>query len=208
MAVVYRDVRDLPESGYKGAVARALILLVALASLASLAVARAADLDGVSIPDTQLVDGRRLVLNGIGLRTYSVFDIHIYVAGLYLERQSDNAETILHSPETKLLDLHFLHDVNAEDAREAWLDGFDKNCQPPCYLDPRDIQRFLAAVTSIQKGDETKLLFTSSGAVVTSNGQLTGHINDPHFAEVILATFIGAAPPTARLKRELLGNRN
>ena len=193
------------ESRYNDAVIRALILLVALASVT---VARAADLDGVSIPDAQSADGRRLVLNGIGLRTFSIFDIHIYVAGLYLERQSDNPEVILHSPETKLLDLHFLHDVNADDAREAWLDGFNKNCRPPCYLDPQDVQRFLAAVTPIQKGDETKLLFTSSGAVVTSNGQLAGHINDPHFAEVILATFIGPAPPTERLKRELLGNRN
>jgi hypothetical protein len=186
-------------------VIRALILLAALASLA---VAHAADLDGVSIPDTQLVNGSRLVLNGIGLRTYSIFNIHIYVAGLYLERRSDNPEAILHSPETKLLDLHFVHDVDADDARVAWIDGFDKNCRPPCYLDPRDVQRFLAAVTPIQKGDETKLLFTSSGAVVTSNGQLTGRITDPHFAEVILATFIGPAPPTERLKRELLGKRS
>ncbi len=195
----------LRESRYTEAVTRALILLVALASLA---VAHAADLDGVSIPDTQSVGGRQLVLNGIGLRTYSVFDIHIYVAGLYLERRSDNPELILHSPETKLLDLHFLHDVDADDARVAWIDGFDKNCRPPCYLDPHDVQRFLAAVTPIQKGDETKLLFTPSGAVVTSNGQLTGHINDPHFAEVILATFIGPSPPTERLKRELMGHRN
>lgn len=32
-----------------------------------------------------------------------------------------------------------------------------------------------------------------------------GEISDPHFAEVMLGTFIGAEPPTPRLKRELLG---
>jgi Chalcone isomerase-like len=147
------------------------------------------------------------MLNGIGLRTYSIFDIQIYVAGLYLERRNANPETILHSPETKLLDLRFLHDVGVGDARKAWLEGFDQNCRPPCYLDPNDVRRFLAAVVPIQKGDETKLLFTSSGVVVTSNGQLAGHIADPHFAEVILATFIGPVPPTPRLERELRGNR-
>jgi hypothetical protein len=35
-----------------------------------------------------------------------------------------------------------------------------------------------------------------------------GDIADPHFAETMLATFIGPEPPTPRLKRELLGNRD
>jgi hypothetical protein len=178
------------------------------AALASLSVAHAAELEGVTMPDTQLVDGRLLVLNGIGLRTYSVFDINIYVAGLYLEQRTANAETILHSPGTKLLDLRFLHDVDAEEARKAWRDGFEHNCQLSCYLDPHTAQQFLAAVTPIQKGDTARLLFNSTGVVVTSNGQLIGHITDLHFAEIILSTFIGPVPPTQRLKRELLGNRN
>jgi hypothetical protein len=35
-----------------------------------------------------------------------------------------------------------------------------------------------------------------------------GDIPDPHFAELMLATVIGAVPPTPRLKRELLGFRD
>ena len=81
---------------------RALILFAALVSLSA---ARAADLDGVWMPEVQSVDGKQMRLNGIGLRTYSIFNIHIYVAGLYLEHPSDNPDTILHSPESKLLDL-------------------------------------------------------------------------------------------------------
>jgi hypothetical protein len=181
---------------------------ILLAALAFLSVARAADLEGVSMPDTLLANGRLLVLNGIGLRTYSIFDINIYVAGLYLERRNANPETVLHSPETKLLDLRFLHDVDAEEARRAWRDGFKQNCQTPCYLDPHHAQQFLQVVTPIRKGDTARLLFTATGVEVTSNGHLIGHITDLHFAEIILATFIGPAPPTPRLKRELLGNRN
>ena len=33
-------------------------------------------------------------------------------------------------------------------------------------------------------------------------------IADPHFAQTVLATFIGPEPPTPRLKRELLGGRD
>jgi hypothetical protein len=35
-----------------------------------------------------------------------------------------------------------------------------------------------------------------------------GDIPDPHFADLMLATFIGAVPPTSRLKRELRGFRD
>ena len=182
--------------------------ILAIVAFAALTVARAADLDGVSMPDARIADGRQMRLNGIGLRTYSMLGIRIYIAGLYLERRSDNPDSILSSPETKLLDIRFLRDVDAEDARKAWRDGLAQNCRPPCYLDPRDVQRFLAAVPSMHKGDESTLLFTSKGVHITVNGQTMGNIADPHFAEMMLATFIGPEPPTPRLKRELLGLRD
>jgi Chalcone isomerase-like len=186
---------------------RNLILAIVVA-LAPLSLACAADLNGVAMPDTRMADGTQMQLNGIGLRTYSVLRIPIYVAGLYLERRSDNPDAIIHSTETKLLDIRFLRDVDAEAARKAWLDGFEGNCKKPCSLDPRDVQRFLAAVPAVHNGDETTLLFTQSGVGVRLNGQSVGAITDPHFAEIMLATFIGVEPPTPRLKRQLLGNRD
>ncbi len=184
------------------------LILATVVALAPLSLARAADLNGVAMPDTRMADGTPMQLNGIGLRTFSVLRIPIYVAGLYLERRSDNPDAIMHSPETKLLDIRFLRDVDAEEARKAWLDGFERNCKKPCHLDPRDIQRFLAAVPPVHNGDETILLFTPNGVSVWLNGQSMGAISDPHFAEIMLATFIGVEPPTPRLKRQLLGNRD
>ena len=181
---------------------------MAVAALLPFSVACAADLDGVSMPDMRVVDGTQMRLNGIGLRTFSVLGVRIYVAGLYLERRSDNADTILHSPDRKLLDIRFLRDVNADDAREAWRDGFAQNCKAPCYLNPGNVQRFLAAVPAMHKGDATTLLFTAKGVHVTINGRPMGDIADPHFATTMLATFIGPEPPTRRLKRELLGLRD
>jgi hypothetical protein len=183
-------------------------LMLAVFVLAPLSAAGAADLEGVTLPDARVVDGAQMRLNGIGLRTFSIFGIPIYVAGLYLERQNNNPDSILHSPERKLLDIRFLRDVDAADAREAWRDGFEQNCRAPCSLDPVAVHRFLAAITSMHKGDESTLLFTSKGVTVTLNGQPMGTVADPHFAETMLATFIGAEPPTPRLKRELLGLRN
>jgi hypothetical protein len=160
------------------------------------------------MPDTRVVDGTQMRLNGIGLRTFSALGIRIYVAGLYLERQHGDPDTILHSQERKLLDIRFLRDVDAVDARKAWQESFEQNCKPPCYLDPSDMQRFLAAVPLVRLGDDSTLLFTAKGVHVTFNGMPMGDIADPHFAQLMLATFIGAVPPTPRLKRELLGMRD
>jgi hypothetical protein len=182
-------------------------LILAAVTVVPFSIASPAELQGVSLPDTRVVNRTLMRLNGIGLSTFSVFGFPIYVAGLYLERPANNPDTILHSPERKLLDIRFLRDVDAEDARQAWRDGFDQNCKSPCYLDPRDVQRFLAAVPSMHKGDDSTLLFTSKGATITLNGRAMGDITDPHFAGTMLATFIGAVPPTPRLKRELLGLR-
>src|SRR6478752_238356 len=183
--------RMRPEQ-HRVAVVRGLIL--AAVALVTLSVANAADLDGVSMPDMRVANGTQMHLNGIGLRTFSVLGIRIYVAGLYLERRSDNPDAILHSPETKLLDIRFLRDVDAEDARKAWQESFEQNCKAPCYLDPHDLQRFLAAVPSVHKGDDSTLLFTSRGVHITFNGRLMGDIADPRFAELMLATFIGREP--------------
>jgi len=183
-------------------------LVLAAAVLATLCGARAAQLEGVSMPDRQVVGGTEVWLNGIGLRTFSVLGIRVYVAGLYLEQRNGDPDTILGSKERKLLDIRFLRDVDAAAAQDAWRDGLAQNCKSPCYLDPQDVERFLAAVPSMRKGDRSTLLFSSKGVDITLNGRLMGEIADPHFAKMMLATFIGPEPPTRRLKRELLGLRD
>ena len=168
--------------------------------------APAAQLAGVALPETATLDGAMLHLNGIGLRTYSLLRIHIYVAGLYLEHPSHDANSILESPERKLLVVRFVHDVDIKGAREAWRDGFDKNCLAPCHLAPADVERFLAAIPAMRAGDSSTLAFTREELKITLNGHTLGTITDPVFSRAVLATFIGPEPPTAELKRELLND--
>ena len=76
--------------------------------------AQAAELDGMQLRDTMQVEGKTLHLNGFGRRTYSLLRIHIYAAGLYLERLSTDADEILASPGTKLLNIRFEHNVSMD----------------------------------------------------------------------------------------------
>lgn len=165
----------------------------------------AATLDGVSLPNSVTVAGRQLVLNGIGLRTYSILGIHIYVAGLYLQQRSSDPAAILRSPEVKLLDVRFLRDVDASDARRSWQQGLQNNCLLPCRLPPQEMVQFLAAVPSVRRGDRGTLLFTPGRLDVTFDGRTYGTVTDPLFAQIVLATFLGPAPSSPGLKRALLG---
>lgn len=182
------------------------VLVIAAALLAGGAAPSAsAELDGVALPDVATAAGRRLVLNGIGLRTYSVVRVHIYVAGLYLEQRSGDPDAILRSPGVKLIEVRFLRDVGADDARRSWREGLHANCVDPCRLSPQQVEQFLAAVPAVHRGDSGTLLFTPRGLDVAFNGRAYGTVPDPSFAHVVLATFLGSAPASPDLKRALLG---
>jgi len=168
-------------------------------------VAHAAQLDGVQLPDTQQVGGKTLQLNGFGLRTYSLLGVHIYVAGLYLEHRNSDPEAIIRSAETKLLMVQFERGVGADAARNAWRDGLQNNCQPPCHLEPADVEAFLAEVPAMHAGDSYSLVFTQHGATVIVDGQQVGVVSRPQFAAAMLATFLGPRPASPALKQELLG---
>jgi Chalcone isomerase-like len=166
--------------------------------------ARAAQLDGVQLPDTLQVAGKTLHLNGYGLRTYSIVGVHIYAASLYVEHPSTTPEQIIRSLETKLLMVRFEHDVNTEQARNSWKTGLENNCVAPCHLDPEDVQRFLSQVPAMHSGDNFNLLFRQDGATVSVNGQQIGTITHRQFADAVLATFLGPNPASPALKQELL----
>ncbi|CAH2605629.1 Chalcone_isomerase domain-containing protein (plasmid) [Rhodovastum atsumiense] len=182
-------------------------LLSVVAGFALLSSARAAELEGVTLPDEQWIGRTELRLNGIALRSYSVLQIPIYVGGLYLVHPDSDPERILRSTDMKLLDIRFLRDVDQERARAAWREGFDRNCDSPCDLSSAEVARFLAAVPAVRKGDRFTILFTPSGAEISVNQRPLGRIANRRFATVMLATFIGPHPPTSRVKRELLGSR-
>ncbi|MFT8244280.1 chalcone isomerase family protein [Roseomonas sp. BN140053] len=179
--------------------------LLAAALLLATPSLRAAELDGVSMPDTVEVGGTRLVLNGMAVRTYSILHVHIYVTGLYLERRSANAEEILNSDGTKLVQFSFLRDVSAEDARKSWREGLAQNCRAPCRLAPNDVEQFIAAIPGVKRGDTSTMVFTRRGLEITLNGRSMGRIADPNFVRVIMSTFIGPNTAVPEVRSGLLG---
>ncbi len=182
------------------------IVLAAAILACSLGPAGAAQMAGVILPDTWTVGTTRLALNGIGLRTYSILAIHIYVAGLYLRQRSHDGDAILDSPGIKLVEMHFVHDVSADSMRGAWRKGLVRNCVAPCVLSQTLMAQFLAALRPVKAGENVTLVFRPDGADAYFNMQPVGHIADAQFAKLMLSVFIGQNATVPDLKQELLGN--
>lgn len=167
--------------------------------------ASAAVLSGVSMPDTLQAGGAHLVLNGMALRTYSFLRLHVYVAGLYLEHASRNADAIMSSSQVKLLRFDFVRDVSAEAARRSWRESLANNCTAPCQLAPDAVAQFLSKVPAVHTGDISSFLFTPGRLTVQVNGQALGSITDETFEHVVLASFVGAHATVPAVRDALLG---
>jgi Chalcone isomerase-like len=169
--------------------------------------AAAATLDGVTLPDSYPVNGQTLVLNGIGLRTLTILNIGIYVAGLYLPQPSHDAQQILASGGPKVVLLKFIRSGSKERVERQYRAGEEENCgQGGCApSDKEDFERLVAAAPAVNPGDTSTYIVTDKGVRVLANDRVIGDFADRDLAHQLLAGFIGEHPPTRELRRQLLG---
>ena len=158
---------------------------------------------GVTLPDTINVDGKTLVLNGLGLREATVLNVDVYVAGLYLEKKSKDAQAIIAAEEPKRLVLRFVRDVDQDDLTKAWTEGFEKNGGAKLAPKLKQLNDWMGAV---KQGES--LMFTylpGKGVTVAINAKTKGTIDGADFARVMWSIFLGPKPPNEGLKTGLLG---
>lgn len=165
--------------------------------------ALAATKAGVTLDDTLSFQGKNLVLNGLGLRTKAIFKV--YVGGLYVEQKSTDPQAILNSPGAKILKLKFLRDVGVESIRDAWKDGFAKNCLKECPSYKADLETLSGMMEGMKEGQVLAFEMTPDTLGVSIDGKAKGEIKKPKFSQEVLAIFLGQEPPNAALKSGLLG---
>jgi hypothetical protein len=169
--------------------------------------AAAATVEGETLPDTYTVDGQTLTLNGIGVRTLTIFAIKAYVAGLYLPRQDHDAARILASPGPKVVILKFIRAGSKARVERQYRAGEEANCgNGECAPSDRaDFERLVAAAPAVNPGDTSTYIFTPKGVRVLANDRVIGDFADLDLAHQLLAGFIGNHPPSRELRQGLLG---
>jgi hypothetical protein len=165
----------------------------------------AAELSGVTMPDRVSAGGQELVLNGMGLRTKFVFKV--YVAGLYLESASGDAEQILASQQVKRIEMHFLYKkVSQNKIAGGWEEGLKANSGDRFDAYREALDRLNGWMEEMVAGDT--MIFTAvpgAGLEVIVKDRVKGVIEDEAFARDFWSIWLGPKPPNAGLKTGLLG---
>ena len=174
-----------------------------LLALLALAPARARTLAGVELPDTVMVDGATLVLNGMGLRQATVLHVKAYVGGLYLERRTSDANTVIDSRQVKRVTMRFLRDIDRNRLASGWADELRKVGSKT----PEDrMAQFSALIPDVKNGDTMSFTWRpGTGVDVSLNDQARGSIPGDDFARTLFTVWFGPEPGDEKLKRGMLG---
>jgi hypothetical protein len=176
-------------------------LLIAVLLLSTEAMAR--DSDGVTLPDTINVEGKEMKLVGMGVRTKWM--VKVYVAGLYAEKPTFNADKFITSDQAKSITLHLVRDVEKEKIVGAIQEGFAKNSKDQLPGLQARLDQLAAAVPDLKSGQDLTLTY------VPGKGTLVGGVGKPtviegkDFADALFAVWLGKDPADGDLKRKLLG---
>lgn len=183
---------------------RFILLSMSMLLMVSMISSQAAELAGVTLPDSVQVGEKRLVLNGLGLR--KKFVVKVYVAGLYLAQKSSDTNAILKDESPKRIVMHFVRGVSKNQIGEAFDESFENNAPDAQRTAKADIDRFFSALSDVKEGDE--MIFTivpGKGTTFSINGAEKLTIANPAFAQALLSVWLGPKPPNADLKKGMLG---
>lgn len=157
--------------------------------------------EGVNIPDSYSIDGKELILNGVGLR--KKFFVKVYVGALYLENKAKDVESIMNM-DHKVIKMHFLYKkVDSEKMREAFAEGFEKNG----VKDIQNLKSFLDIFNfDVVKNDEIDLVFTNNTLTVLYNAKNIGSFSDKSLSDAVFKVYFGDNPADKGLKEGMLGS--
>ena len=158
----------------------------------------------IQFPDSLAVDGKTLVLNGLGLRKKTVFQVKVYIAALYLNTPCRNDRAILKSDETKELHIHFVRNVSAKDIANSWDEGLEKNCKQGCEVYGERLKRLKSLSRDLKKGSVVRFRFDKDSMTMLLGDLPPQTFPGRDFADLILSNFLGE-PPSDDVKEGILG---
>jgi hypothetical protein len=168
----------------------------------------AAVIEGITFSETMDVGGRKLVLNGTGLRLKRVIiNIKVYAAGLYLEQKESNPQKILNDDKAKVLKMHFIYsNVGKDKLKEAFTEGFEGNGGAGAKKMESQIDKFISFWPDMAENDEAQIIYVPGiGTKVVIKGKEAGTIEGNEFGKLVFSVWLGPKPPNEELKTGLLG---
>jgi len=185
----------------RGLIARASLCYATLLSMTEV---QARDVSGVTMPESVLVEGGDLRLNGMGVRReMAVFKA--YVIALYLEKPTTEARIAIQTDEAKRVVITMLRDVGREVFAQAIESAMMRNSGTSMLTLRARLDLLERAVPDLRKGDVVDLTWVpGAGTLVRGQGKSIT-IPGKDFADALFSVWLGPKPVEDTLKRALLG---
>ncbi len=159
------------------------------------------------MPKSFSAGGQQLVLNGVGTRTK--FVISVYRAGLYLQKQSEDANQIIAANAPMAIRMKVLSGfASAEKMKQALITGFNKSTGGNTAPIQPQIDQLLGAAfkDKVNKGDVFDLVYTPGGGTqVLKNSKQTTIVSGLPIKQALFGIWLSGKPAQASLKAEMLG---
>lgn len=175
-------------------------LLIALLTTLLTAPATARTFEGVTLPDTAELGGQTLVLNGMGLREKMFIDV--YVAGLYLAARTRDARAAITADTPKRIALVFKRSIDRKKLADSLRDALEGRSATVTSKG----DTLAGWMEDVDAGDRVDLDYVpGAGTTVRVKGKAKGTIPGAAFMKAVWGIYLGRTPPTADLKKGLLG---
>ena len=165
----------------------------------------AAELEGVTAPETVTAEGKTLNLNGMGLRRK--FIVNVYVASLYVEHTSKNAADILKADEIRRVEMKMLRDLSAQQITDAIQQGFEKNAGKNMDGLKERLTKFIEKIPEVKKGQTLVVQYVPGKGTRVEGGKDSYTATGKDFADALFSVWIGSSPVDDGLKKGMLGNK-
>ncbi len=163
------------------------------------------------MPESQMLSGKKLMLQGWGFRIASKMGItaKVYKAGLYTDKKYESASGILNSPKSKKLLMRFTYTVTKSQLVKGWRKAHKHSCEKNCSESSAALEKFVAAITGMKIAQVMDIVFNKDSVELNIHKNKSGKvvINSAALSHNLLAVFIGKKVISEELKNQLSGHR-
>lgn len=167
------------------------------------------EVEGVTVPRTIDFEGKKLELNGFGVRSKAWVDV--YVQALYLTTLSQDPQFIMDSETPMGIRIEIISSlVSSKKLSKALYKGLEKSVGEEGMLKLEKEAKLLESLVNSEvtkKGDVFKLIYNplDTSIWIIKNEKLAGKIAGQEFKKAFLGIWLSDKPVDEDLKNDLLG---
>ncbi len=184
-------------------------VMIVLVSICFTGIGFAGDMEilGVTFPGEKVIAGKTLKLNGVAYRK-ALGIVKVFVCGLYLEKNTNDAKEVIESEQVKYLLTHYLTSkATAKKLSKGFIEAIEK-CNPPDMVQTHkaDIEKY---ASWLDKDMAPGLISASTyipgkGLTLEYQGELRGTIPGSAFAQMYYRYNVGKKAKK-NIRKGLLG---